>query len=112
MVDTPLRRWLLANNQTITGLARILEVSRGRAQFWVNGAATPRGELLEALVALTGLTHRQLWPQEEIAQKRRLRRIELQARRGQTKFKPRGKYRPRQGGSRRGRTTHRRLAGR
>jgi transcriptional regulator with XRE-family HTH domain len=75
MVDTPLRRWLIKNGQTITGLARSLEVSRARAQWWVNGAVMPRGMMLDTLITLTGLTVKDFLPNEEVSKKRRLQKL-------------------------------------
>jgi hypothetical protein len=70
---TPLHKWLIANGETTTSLARALKISRPRVSFWVQGATCPRGQLLDTLLTLTGLTVRQLVPNPDIQTVRRIR---------------------------------------
>jgi transcriptional regulator with XRE-family HTH domain len=70
---TPLQQWLKLNDESIAGLARILQVSRGRAQFWVCRATMPRGQMLDNLMTLTGLSVRELIPDPTQQERRRLR---------------------------------------
>lgn len=68
---TPLRCWLNANNLTLKGFARELNVSRGRVQFWVRGQTMPQGEALDNVMTRTGLTVRQLLPDPRLQEQRR-----------------------------------------
>jgi transcriptional regulator with XRE-family HTH domain len=78
MAATPLRQWLTLNNESIMGLARTLHVTRGAVQFWVRGDTMPRGQMLEKLTTLTGLSVRELIPDPH---KQELKRLKEEARR-------------------------------
>lgn len=88
VVDTPLRRWIKSHDYSIGGFARVLKISRGRAQFWVNGEAMPRGEMLDLVLRITGLKLRDLLPHPDQVRRRRMRtralrglpRVELRVR--------------------------------
>ena len=71
---TPLRKWLDDSGETISGMARVLDVSRGRAQHWVIGRVMPRGRTLTDLMQLTGLNVPQLLPHPSAEETRRRER--------------------------------------
>lgn len=52
---TPLARWLKKTGSTVSGTARALNISRPRLYHYINGYAAPTGDVLDALVKLTGL---------------------------------------------------------
>lgn len=74
MASTPLRRWLKQQGLTISGLARKLNVSRGRTQHWVKRASAPHGLLLLKLIKVTGLQAEQVMPLQDLVDYRRQRR--------------------------------------
>lgn len=79
MASTPLRSWLNEHHLTITGFAKKLKVSRGRAQHWVKRSSAPHGQLLLRVIKMTGLKAQELMPSKHTIKKRRLHRDRLVA---------------------------------
>ncbi len=58
---------------TVSDFAREMGVSRGRAQFWVKGECMPATRMLLKLMNRTGLTLKQLCPNDQLQAMRRRR---------------------------------------
>jgi transcriptional regulator with XRE-family HTH domain len=115
ILNTPLREWLKANNRSVGSLARELNVSRPRAQFWVKGATMPRGALLYSLMTLTGLQVPDLVPNQDIQDSRRERaeqqRLEDEKRREEAAAKRRRRLLQKRKGKAKATLTRKRGAG-
>lgn len=55
LADTPLARWMEANDYSVLSLARELGLERTRVQHYVHRRAFPQGPVLVRLIELTGL---------------------------------------------------------